>query len=99
MILIEGTIRVAAGRLAEARPAMARIVEASRAEPGCVAYSFAEDILEPGLIRIFEVWRDEAALELHRAAEHFRLWRGSWAELGIGGRDLRRAEIETLEPC
>ena len=46
MILIVGTVRLAAGTLAAARPAMARMIAASRAEPGCRAYSYAEDVLD-----------------------------------------------------
>ena len=31
-------------------------------EDGCIDYAYAEDVLEPGLIRVSEVWRDQAAL-------------------------------------
>jgi quinol monooxygenase YgiN len=58
MLLIIGTIRLPADRLAAARPAMASMIEASRAEPGCLEYSYAEDVLEPGLIQVKERWTD-----------------------------------------
>ena len=38
---------------------MERMIAASRAEPGCLGYAYAEDILEPGLIRVSEAWQDE----------------------------------------
>ena len=41
---------------------MRAMVEASRAEDGCLGYSYAEDVLEPGLIHVAERWRDRAAL-------------------------------------
>jgi len=88
MLLITGTIRLPADRLDAARPAMAAMITASRAEDGCLAYSYAEDVLEPGLIRVHEQWRDRAALDRHFAAAHIHAWRASWAELGIGDRDL-----------
>lgn len=48
----------------EARP----LIEASLAEPGCVAYSWALDPLNPGRVQVFEQWDDEASL-----AHHFTL--------------------------
>lgn len=99
VILLAGSFRLLdPAREAGAREAMARMVAASRTEDGCLAYSFAEDVLEPGLIHVFELWRDQAALDMHRAAPHFRAFRESWAELGIGGRDMRMAEIEMPRP-
>lgn len=50
--------------LLEARP----LIEASLAEPGCEAYSWALDPLTPGKVHVFEKWTDEAAL-----AHHFTL--------------------------
>jgi len=88
MLLIIGTIRLPADRLDDARPAMAAMIGASRAEDACLAYSYAEDVLEPGLIHVHELWRDRAALDRHFAAPHIATWRASWPELGIGDRDL-----------
>ncbi|TIW52663.1 MAG: antibiotic biosynthesis monooxygenase, partial [Mesorhizobium sp.] len=65
MLVIIGTIRLPAHRLDEARPAMEKMVSASHAEPGCLEYSYAQDILDAGLIRVTEVWNDRAALEAH----------------------------------
>ena len=48
----------------EARP----LIEASLAEPGCEAYSWALDPLNPGRVEVFERWVDEASL-----AHHFTL--------------------------
>ncbi|KUM28852.1 antibiotic biosynthesis monooxygenase [Mesorhizobium loti] len=88
MLLIIGTIRVPPERLADARPAMERMISASRAEPGCLAYSYAQDVLDPGLIHVSEAWRDRAALDAHFKSGHIAEWRASWVELGIGDRKL-----------
>ena len=66
---------------------------ASRAEDGCQEYSYAEDVLDAGLIHVKEVWRDQAALDRHFASEHIAAWRAAWPELGIGNRDLRLYEV------
>lgn len=96
--MIVGTIRGPADRLDQARPAMRRMVEASRAEDGCLAYSYAEDVLEPGLIHVGERWRDRAALERHFRTTHLADWRRCWAAFGIGERSLTLFEVAHGEP-
>ena len=85
MIVVAGTIRVPPEKIAEAKPHIERVITGSRAEPGCVIYSFGFDVLEEGLIRVFEVYRDQAALEAHRNSDHFKAWRVS--NPGIGAHD------------
>jgi quinol monooxygenase YgiN len=93
VLLITGTVRLPPERLPEARPAMRAMIEASRAEEGCLDYSYAEDVLDPGLIRVTELWRDEAALEAHFRSAHIADWRAAWPALGLGERDLRKYEV------
>lgn len=98
MLLIVGTIRIPAERLDAARPAMRAMVEASRAEDGCLAYAYAEDVLEPGMIHVVERWRDRASLDAHFASAHIIEWRGAWPGLGIGGRALTLFEAGEAQP-
>ncbi len=88
-VIIAGTIRLPPQNLGRARPIMEAVLSASRAEDGCIEYSYAQDVLDPGLIRIFEIWRDQAALDAHLQAEHLRVWRSHWEDLGIHDRKLR----------
>ncbi|GAB1581769.1 putative quinol monooxygenase [Phyllobacterium phragmitis] len=94
MLLIIGTIRLPPENLRTARPVMARMVSASRAEDGCEEYSYAEDVLDPGLVHVKEMWRDQTALDRHFASEHLAEWRAEWPKLGIGERNLRVYEVE-----
>ena len=89
MILVLGTVRLAPDKLEAARPAMRKMVEASRAEPGCIAYGYAQDVLDPETIHVVEKWRDRGALKAHFATEHMAEWRGVMGALGLSGRDLR----------
>ena len=57
-VVIIGTVRLPPQNLYRARPVMAAMVAASRAEDGCLEYAYAEDLLEKGLIRVSEVRRD-----------------------------------------
>lgn len=98
MLLLAGTIRFPADKIRDARDAMARMIEATRAEDGCEQYAFAEDVLDPGLIHISEVWRDQAALEKHGASAHMGVWRKAGRELGVGERNLKIYEVGEGRP-
>lgn len=93
MLLIVGTVRLPPERLDPARRAMARMISASRAEDGCEEYCYAEDVLEPGLIHVKELWRDQGALDRHFSSEHIVAWRSTWAGLGITDRNLRIYDV------
>ncbi|HMO75886.1 MAG TPA: putative quinol monooxygenase [Sphingopyxis sp.] len=99
MLLIVGTVRLPATSMADARPAMRAMIEASRAEEGCFEYGYAEDILDPGLIHVKELWSDQTALDRHFASAHIAAWRASWPVLGIGERDLRLYEVSEPRPA
>lgn len=75
MIVISIALRVPAAEFEGFKPVIEALVMASRAEPGVLAYSFARDILDPDLVRIFEAYRDQAALDAHHASSHFQAWR------------------------
>lgn len=93
MLLIVGTVRLPATNLERARPAMQAMVQASRAEAGCLEYSYGEDVLEPGLIHVKELWSDQAALDAHFASSHIQAWRAAWPALEIGDRNLRAYDV------
>ncbi|MEO5493274.1 MAG: putative quinol monooxygenase [Sphingomonas sp.] len=88
MIVIMGTVRIPDGALDVARPAMAAMLAASRAEQGCLAYNYAQDVLDPRVIHISERWRDRAALDAHFRTPHMTKWRAQFGAIGISDRDL-----------
>ncbi len=98
MLLITGTFRLPPENLPDARPVMARMIAASRSETGCIAYSYAEDIFDAGLIHVSEAWRDRQALDAHFASTHLKDWRSTWAMLGIGERNLTLHKVDQSEP-
>jgi quinol monooxygenase YgiN len=98
MLLITGTIRIAPERLAEAKRAMLKVIAASRKEAGCLEYSYAEDLLEPGLIHITECWESQAAFDDHFASNHLAEWCGAWKNLGICDRKLSIYEAGEPRP-
>ena len=48
-----------------------------RDEPGCLRFNVLRDQQDPNVYYFFEVYRNETALEAHRAAPHYAVWRGA----------------------
>ena len=98
MIVLAGTVRIAEGMRPRALPHIRAMVEASRAEPGCLDYSFSFDAIDDNLVRIFECFVDDNAREIHRNSDHMKAWRAAWDEAGIGGRDMMRYVVSERAP-
>jgi quinol monooxygenase YgiN len=97
-ILVIGTVRLPPEKLLAARADIFAMIGASRAEEGCLEYCYAEDVLEPGLIHVKEIWTSREALRDHFAAPHLGAWRSAWPRLQISDRKLELYEISNPEP-
>lgn len=77
---------------------MEKMVLASRAEPGCIDYAYAFDLMDDGLIRVSERWQDRDSLKAHFHTPHMAAWRAVWPSLNIQDRSLRlyEADPETI---
>jgi quinol monooxygenase YgiN len=92
-IIVAGTVRVPPHNVDAFRPHMIAMMTASRAEDGCHAYGYAEDVGEPGLVHVFESWRDQAALDAHFQTPHMAQWRAAWPQFGVSDRRLKVYEV------
>lgn len=98
MIIVSGEFRFPPAQVANAREAMACVVAATRAENGCLGYSYAEDVLDPGLIRVFEKWESRAALDAHFATQHMADWKAEREAFGLSGRAISMCEAGAETP-
>jgi autoinducer 2-degrading protein len=48
-----------------------------RDEPGCFRFNVLQDERDENVYYFFEVYRDQAALEAHRAMPHYAVWRAA----------------------
>jgi (4S)-4-hydroxy-5-phosphonooxypentane-2,3-dione isomerase len=48
-----------------------------RDEPGCLRFNVLQDENDPNVYYFFEVYKDQAALEAHRAMPHYATWRAA----------------------
>lgn len=46
-----------------------------RDEPGCMRFDFIQDPTDANRVWLYEVYKDEAAMEAHRQAPHLLKWR------------------------
>ena len=64
-IIISGTIDIDSAQMAAAMEAGRPLIEGALTESGCLDYDWCPDPLNPGRIRVFERWVDEASLASH----------------------------------
>ena len=88
MIVVVGQFRMPVEAMAAARPLMEKVMLATRAEDGCVEYNYAEDLLDPGLIRVSEVWQSQAQFNAHIKTPHMVTWGKERIALGLSGRAI-----------
>lgn len=92
-VIVMGEFRLPLENLEAARPAMERVVTLTRAEDGCLGYSYAQDMFDPGLIRVAEKWASAEALAAHLAAPHMDEWKRVREGFGLTGRAITMYEI------
>jgi quinol monooxygenase YgiN len=98
MIIVAGTVRVPEDKIEALLPIARAMLAASRREEGCIAYSYAFDLEDRGLIRVFEQWKGRAHLDAHFREPHMRPWRAKLVEIGASGRELKAYAVDSGEP-
>jgi quinol monooxygenase YgiN len=54
-------------------------------EPGCLFFEVGQDLEDDHHFTLYELYADEAAVEAHRSAPHFTVWRAAVAEHVVPG--------------
>ncbi len=99
MLIIAGEVRFAnAEALKKGQAAYASMIAASRAEEGCVSYSYGQSVTDPDTLVILERWRDQAAVDLHFATPHMAAFLAALGELSIEDFNVNRYDAEDLGP-
>lgn len=98
MLIVAGEIEIDPDRREEAIDAAREMMEATRREAGCLAYTFSADLADPGRFRIFEEWESQAALDAHFATPHMAAFQGRVAGLGVRGMRIRKYEVASVGP-
>jgi quinol monooxygenase YgiN len=92
-VIVAGTFRVPPENLDAIWPHLTTVITATRAEDGCLVYSYGKDAVEPSLIRVFEVWRDQASVDAHFQTAHMKTWQAERAKFGLFDRRITAYEV------
>lgn len=57
-------------------------------EPGCHYFDVTQDIKDPLHFVFYELYADQAAVDAHRAAPHFAVWRRAADECVVPGSQV-----------
>ena len=67
-----------------------------RDEPACFRFDILKNSEESNLFHLYEVYEDEAALDAHRNAPHYKKWRSTVEDWFDG--DISRVMMNTVFP-
>ena len=97
MIIVAGTLQLTEIGLASLREAARAVITATREEAGCIVYSFAADLTEPGLVRIYEEWESRETLKAHGDSAHVATWREALKGVDVKSSELKLVEVASAE--
>ncbi len=90
MLIVTGVVEVSADGVNKARAAARIMVCETIKEDGCFVYEFSQVLGHEARFRVYEEWRDQAALEAHFATAHMATFRAALAEVGIVSSEIYR---------
>ena len=66
-------------------------------EPGCLRFDVLQDNEDPNKIHLYEVYKDQAAVDAHRQAPHYTKWRETVQDW-FDGEIVRRVASPVFPP-
>lgn len=99
-IIVAGTLRFAGDEVlcSEIIRSGAEHIVSSRKEQGCVAYNWAVDPLDAGLIHVYEEWESERALLGHFAHSSYAAMRDHLGRYELTGFAVKIYSAAGVEP-
>lgn len=94
MIVVAGSISVDPEDFESYRAAAGPMIEATLAEDGCQVYTFAQSVVDPTEVRVFEIWDSKAQLMAHMETPHMAVFREALGRLKVSDRKIAMYEAE-----
>jgi quinol monooxygenase YgiN len=98
MLIIAGTLDVQPDQREKLLELAVALMKATHAEPGNHEYVFSADPLDPGRVRVFELWESEEALAPHMAQPHMAEFGKALSELTVTGSSIIKYTISGSGP-
>jgi quinol monooxygenase YgiN len=97
-IVVNAVIETDEASIAAMRDAVLAMQAASRAEAGCLDYTFSVELADPNVMRITERWETMAALAEHFGAPHMAEFQQSMAKHPPKRVDAKFYEVKEVTP-
>lgn len=97
MIVVTGEIELHPEDAWPAASAALKMMEATKAEDGCLIYKFYTDLMNPRRFRVYEEWRDEEALAAHFQTEHMAEFQEKLRKLRITDRKIKKFFVDMAD--
>ncbi|TRD10515.1 antibiotic biosynthesis monooxygenase [Erythrobacter insulae] len=98
MLMVIGKATLGEAGKDAALDAFKTMIEASRAEQGCIDYAYALDVIDPSVMHITEKWTDEAALAEHFQTPHMAAFRSALGDLDVQIIDVKKFRTDEGAP-
>ena len=96
MIIVAGTLSIDPSDFEKYRVAAEVMIAATLEEEGCQVYNFAQSVIDPSEVRVFEIWESADHLKAHGTTPHMAVWRSALAALKMGERNLAIYEVDKI---
>ena len=98
MLMVLGEAKLGESALEAGRAALTAMIEASRAEEGCIDYSYSVDILDPTRLLITEKWVDNDALVFHFGTPHMAAFQAALRDLDVTITEVLKYQADDGAP-
>jgi quinol monooxygenase YgiN len=98
MIVVNARLESSAADIEAMKEAIATMETASRAESGCLDYTFSVEVSDPNVIRITEKWETMDALAAHFKEPHMADFQAAMAAHPPKGMDAGFYEATDVQP-
>ena len=96
MLIIAGTITIDPDRREEFDRAAREMMRETHKEAGNLVYCFTHDLEDESLVRIFEQWETQEALDAHFKAPHMAAFQKAMGQVGMKDMSIQRFEIASV---
>lgn len=93
MLIVAANITLGADAINILTPLAQKMAVETLKEPGCHEYAFSVDLSNPNLVRIFEKWEDQAALDNHFTTPHMAEFQAGLANAEVKGVEAKIYDI------
>jgi len=90
MLILAITMHIVPERREEAVGIALSMVEATRKEEGCLAYTFYSPLDDPHTFFVYEEWISEEALNAHLQSAHMKVYQKRMPAVVVGSVEVKR---------